>query len=259
MPTSPHKIPELRREGFRQTDITPGGVAEGQKREPAARGGWASGAPTVRVAHAGFSRLTVDLSPLNAQGDTTVPEAVAWYPLASIRPHQFGDEVALVCATIDMLPTYHDDAGDTLGSGDSLPWGSSNGLAAAIVIGKNLGLAPGVWTAKPAYILGLQGAIAPFKGYDTTHPYGATESDSGPAPYLAYTQFPPGSFADAIPIPKRAYFPFSGTAARVAQSETLDVALVLDRKLLGSQGEIFGYAHCSLVLAVATPDSPFPH
>lgn len=183
--------------------------------------------PTFDVWGAWFTELDVSSPTIDAG-------VSAWYGLRRIHvDRDTGQEVGISGFQLTLLPADVDGAADL----DALGWGSTTGIAAAIVIGTNLPITAGGWSSGPAHMPGIEDAapchlsVTPGRRYIHVQP------------------FPTGKFTDTVPAQVSIIREFGAFVYRVPVGSTIDVALVCRRAQVHAQsGKIYGYADCRLKL-----------
>ncbi len=205
--SQPHPNPRLARAG-----IT---VSIGSQAAPGASGPRKPARPPLtdimsplRPYRAWFHELTV------LAGDAIASGESAWWLLKSIDAKNAGDFL-FHGADIDLRPTDPTGAA-TPSAGTITAWGDTNGISAAIVIERNLGLRAGQWNSRRVDLPAIEndqaaGQVTP----DTARNYMIAES------------FPAGNFTDAVPSRTFSARRFLPAALRIARRDTLDVALVM--------------------------------
>lgn len=133
----------------------------------------------------------------------------AWYPLLSVKAESEGQELSLNGCKIEALPA------DVDGTTGFDPWGTQAGSGAAIIVGRNLPIKTGQWTAAPCYFPAME-TVAP--GLRTPTP---------PPEYIEAWSLPPGKFTDATPSVLYAVRDYGPRGIRVPRSARVDVALVI--------------------------------
>ncbi len=240
----PHPDPELARRGVLLKDSATTGTVRRIAPRPNTSG-WIAGATALRAEHAYMRRVDVPAG-------LSIPVGqAAWFGLRRVTPQSIGQEFALVHAVGSLLPC---DSTNGSGVANAIAWGDSKGMTAAIVIGRDLPIQLGAWSAAPVDVAGLADSDA------APPPRTLVSSASRPNPYFAVLRFATGTYADNPPFRTTQQRPFSGNAARFVQTESLDVALVLDRAYvdgLAAPGVVVGHAEVAMTLGVRVPGSPF--
>lgn len=147
---------------------------------------------------------------------TVIPAGMsAWYGLAQWNsPDDFGQQVMLNGYRVELGPTNPGANGDSEYPlpDDVVSFGTEEGTGAAIVIGRNLGIRPGVWAAGPNNIPYVEQVF----GVSTTPPQDRV-----------VLHFAPGRLDD---LPRPSIFRNAQStplAIVLGQGSTLDVALVV--------------------------------
>lgn len=178
--------------------------------------------PGYRILPAYFSAIEVPANLAETNG-------AYWYGLRRFTPFKDSDqEITCVGANIEMLPCNVDGV-DWLGLGGAATaaWGDVQGVTAAIVIGKNLPIQEGQWTAAPC--------ASPLLNADATLVDGDAVNEHSAPEYFAVQGFPTGKLAiggtyneGSTPLNKiNVGRQFSPYVNRITQGNTLDVALVM--------------------------------
>lgn len=156
--------------------------------------------------------LVGDFETISVPIGTDCSIAAAWYPLLDVDVDStFGQDVEVFSIDVDRCAADVD--GDAVN--DYLPWGTSAGGAAAIVVGSNLPIAGATgWVTAPAAIAGVNQT-------------GAPDVQSGRSPYLLVRRFPGGKYTDASPVRSvitKSWAPF---VARFPRGSRIQAALVV--------------------------------
>lgn len=156
--------------------------------------------------------LVGEFETINVSIGTDCSGAAAWFPLLDVDVDTtFGQDVEVFSIDVDRASTDVD--GDA--PNGYLPWGSSSGGAAALVVGANLPITGASdWVVAPAAIAGVNGG-------------GGPSVQSGRSPYLLVRRFPGGKFTDASPVRSvitKSWAPF---VARFPRGSRIQAALVV--------------------------------
>lgn len=174
----------------------------------------------------------IDLFPQMAQwsvyfGEATVPTGVslstgdsAWWLLRSIAVPQITDDFAFVGLDAELWPA--DSTGPVLApsSGTAMVWSDDFAMKAAVVVDRNLGLSPGLWNSRPAYIPQIE-APATAQAYHRLPP-------DNPREYIKVLHLPPGGYTVSPIRTNIVLARWLPTVHRFVQNDALDVALVVN-------------------------------
>ena len=197
--------------------------------------------PTFETRRVWFEKIAMPSSITAAAGDAL------WYGLARITPDTgptgFGQEFVLSSGSLSLRPA---DVDNTYNAGDGVPWGSTLGFGARIVIGRNLPFSTlGTWQAAPAPAAGLcasgGSSIAP----------GLVSAGTSPN-WIFEQPFPTGKLADTSPAMIERDIPMSADQCRIVNGQSLDVALVVRQSATliaaGAGKFLYGFAAVTLRL-----------
>lgn len=136
----------------------------------------------------------------------------AWFGLQRVRiPKDFGQEILLYGATVDLAPTDVDGVGGSGGVG----WGTTRGTGAAIVIGADLPIEYLNWKVGPGSVPRVEtGSSGPL-------------TDRRQASWIETFNFPCGKLSDAVSSRFTLSRSYAPAVYRVTNGHTLDVALVV--------------------------------
>jgi hypothetical protein len=197
--------------------------------------------PNVQTVRAGFYKIAIP----GSSAFTVGTNESAWYKLRSIEPvadGQIPTEFSLTGIRVEMASADVDGAG-TASAGSAAAWGDVRGVMAAIVIGRRLPGAVGVWTSAPCYIAGIEDAA------NNVVPAGAPD-------YIFETGFPSGKWSDTTPGKGLAAYSYSPDQIIFPQGYgALDVSLVVRGTQIqtasASSLNLFGLARVGLQLRLA--------
>jgi len=163
----------------------------------------------------------------------------AWFGLSRTIIHATNDqEIWLAGITAELMPPDVDGAA----GGSALAWGESTGLGAALVVGANLPIQLGQWTASPATVAGLGDSAINTVGTQCRP--------------LWSTTFPTGKMTDSTPNKWHIAKNFAPLVYRFAAGSSLDIALVVNRVPIdGETGTIYGYASVQANVGQTEPRS----
>lgn len=176
----------------------------------------------LNQAFAEFKTITAfaDVIPTGAALPTAATGESFWYCLKSIRVGEDEDPFLLAGARFELRPTDSTPNGTGphgVSIVNSVAWGDTTGLSAAVVIGRGLSwLKENQWTVAPANL--------PFIEQNTAGNRPVKKSPE----YITWTPFPPGKFSDTTP--NYVYVPDSYAPNGIRFEEnggTLDFAIVL--------------------------------
>jgi len=193
--------------------------------------------PNVQTVRAGFYKIAIP------SGFTVNTGESAWYKLRSIDPvadGQIPTEFALTGIRVEMSSADVDGTG-TGSAGSACAWGDIRGVMAAIVIGRRLPGAVGVWTSALCYIAGIEDAS------NNVVPAGAPD-------YIFETGFPSGKWSDTTPGKGLAAYSYSPDQIIFPQGYgSLDVSLVVrgSQVQAGANLNLVGLARVGLQLRLA--------
>ena len=199
--------------------------------------------PTYRIRHAYFNWCEVPAALNVGSGNAFL------FGLGRIQsPGDIGQEFTLFGANFSLLPCNVNgvDYKGFFGGASTVPWGDRDGTGAAIIIGRNLPMTKGAWTAANVY--------APGIGFASIQENSGMEETT--AEYFAVQSFPTGALvapADTTTVlnkinPGRQFAPY---ASRITAGQTLDVALAVDPVFveeLASLSYLSGFAHVQLMI-----------
>lgn len=162
---------------------------------------------TISFGFFGTAGQGVGLAGISVPTGTVATNTAAWFPLLDLDPlSRLGQQAGLFAVAGSLLPTgYNATVNDQV-------WGSVQGCKAGIVVGTNLPIAAGAWTIAPCSLPGIMGEGA---------------QDATGAQYFWWTTFPPGSYADAIPLKAFAFESLAPYLADIPLGKRLQAALVV--------------------------------
>lgn len=180
-------------------------------------------APDAIVFRGWFNAIAVATAGLVQSGDT------AWFPFLQfgVDARFGGSELLVVSAEIEQSPCDTTGVGGGAGgSAGAKAWGNIKGEKAALVIGRNLGLKPGVWNSRRAGVPGVDGGG-----------FGQDED----APIIAIG-FPGGKYADDVPYTRIQPIAIPGSGYRLQRQDIFTTALVIDKTTYDAAvgGTIYG-------------------
>lgn len=184
---------------------------------------------TFRTRSCGFTAINVP----NGQAAPAAGHA-AWFEISSFLAKQEGQELQLAGVLCEQLAT---DPG--AGAGFQ-PWGATNGLQAAVVVGQGLPCrAGGGWSNGPC---GVPGVLATGPGLISTF--------QDPQ-YIWSETFPAGSFTDAIPLKRTVGAVWLPVCVPLGMNDRVQVALVVRTaaNASGADRTLRGLVHVQLTLA----------
>lgn len=197
--------------------------------------------PTFETAHAYFTEISI-------AGSFDPGTDPAIFGLRRLRPGvDFGDEFSLFSLEGAALPPDTGGNGIPTGTFEAYAWCQSDPTArgAALVVGINLPMEPGAWSAWPG---------CPIPGVHAGET--ALRSPQSQSSVLWFGHLPPGALDPLATIPSRTFArSWAPFVKRVSMGQTLDVGLVVagaEVPWATTNGVIVGYGALQLGLGMST-------